>query len=234
MNSMPELVQAALSALRLLQPANRVTAIAILGMWAHVADIDVERVVDYYFTGGRPDARLAGNGDYRDGYATGFVEAVQLKTETAEFITVAGGRRVFTCCGKIDHEPHRNFCEHYRASRADRLIDDRVARWNREHLKWRGDVLGCPEWCTTSHTVDEFEDQQLISHLGADYADGTVRKLLDAHALSVQVARTDDLSEGTTGTPNLYVRCELELTSWEQAAELARTILDGFGYLKDA
>lgn len=39
-------------------------------------------------------------------------------------IEVADGHIVHTCCGKVDDEPHRNFCEHYRpaASAPERLL----------------------------------------------------------------------------------------------------------------
>lgn len=121
-----------------------------------------------------------------------------------------------------------------RRSPAERLLDEAVARWTAEQQEWLARISDCPEWCTLTHDLaDDLRDGMAL-HLSADHTDGTVRKLLDAHQLEVQVARTDILSEGRAGTPNLYVRCEVELTTWEQAAELARTILDGFGYLKDA
>jgi hypothetical protein len=91
----------------------------------------------------------------------------------------------------------------------------------------------CPDWCTIDHRDDDVRDD-LILHQGSDHTDGTVRKLLDAHQLSVRVARTDDLAAGQAGTPTLTVHLDVELTTWEQAAELARTILDGFGYLAGA
>jgi hypothetical protein len=91
----------------------------------------------------------------------------------------------------------------------------------------------CPDWCTDDHRADDERDD-LITHMGDDHTDGTVRSLLDGHRLDIRVARTDCPSEGTVGVPSLYVRCEVELTTWEQAAELARAILDGFGYLKGA
>jgi hypothetical protein len=92
----------------------------------------------------------------------------------------------------------------------------------------------CPDWCTLTHDQDDDERDGLALHMGADHTDATVRRLLDAHHLELQVARTDDVDEGTLGKPNLYVRVEVELTTWEQAAELARTILDSFGYLHGA
>lgn len=183
MATMPELVQSALSALRHLRPTDRAAALAILNLWAHVAEIDVDQVVDYYFTGGRTDVTV-----------------------------VAGGRLVSHCCGRIDDEPHRNFCEHYRPAAA---------------------ALDCPEWCVVDHSTDDVRDD-LVLHHGDDHIDGTVRKLFGNGNLGVYVARTDSLTERTTGTPALLVRADVELTTWEQAAELARTILDGFGYLGGA
>lgn len=180
MATMPELVQSALSALRHLQPTDRVTAVAILNLWAHVAEIDVDQVVTYYFTGGRTDVTV-----------------------------VADGHLVSHCCGRIDDDPHRNFCENY--------------------LPAGG--LDCPEWCTVDHSEDDNRDD-LVLHQGADHVDGSVRKLLDPHQLDVRVSRTDLPSEGTAGTAALYVRAEVEITTWQQAAELARVILDSFGYLE--
>lgn len=95
---------------------------------------------------------------------------------------------------------------------------------------------GCPDWCTFDHAEDDERDD-LALHMGDDHTDSTVRDLLDVHQgskLRVVVARTDDLSADTRGTPALLVTADLELTTWEQAAELARAILDGFGYLNGA
>jgi hypothetical protein len=180
MSSMPELVQSALSALRHLQPTDRATAVAILNLWAHVAEIDVDQVVNYYFTGNRTDVTV-----------------------------VADGHLVSHCCGRVDDEPHRNFCEHYRPAAG---------------------APECPDWCVEDHSTDDARDD-LVLHMGDDHTDGSVRKLLDAHALDVRVARTDDLTARTAGIPSLMVRLDAELTTWEQAGGLVRTILDGFGYL---
>jgi hypothetical protein len=133
-------------------------------------------------------------------------------------ITVADGHVVHTCCGKLDDEPHRNFCPQYRP-----VLDLEP---------------GCPEWCTIEHAEDDDRDD-LALHMGDDHTDGYARRLLNVHEdygskLLVRVARTDDLGEGTTGVPALLVTADLELTTWEQAGELARTILDGFGYLEGA
>lgn len=58
-------------------------------------------------------------------------------------ITVADGHVVHTCCGKLDSQPHRNFCEHWTgyingyldcATAAMRRHHEReIARINREH-----------------------------------------------------------------------------------------------------
>ncbi|MBU2662855.1 hypothetical protein KOI35_04975 [Actinoplanes bogorensis] len=99
----------------------------------------------------------------------------------------------------------------------------------------------CPDWCIEDHGTDDPSDpfNGLVLHMGGDHTDSHVRKMLDLHPgggtnLDLRVTRTDNRDEGTVGVPNLYVRIELELTTWEQAAELARTILDGFGYLDGA
>jgi hypothetical protein len=117
----------------------------------------------------------------------------------------------------------------------------RLRKGHAEVAKLREQLLACPDWCTDDHANDDPADpvMNLILHMGDDHTDGTVRKLLDVWPdsgtkLDIRTARTDCPQEGTVGTPNLYVRCEVELTTWEQAAELARTILDGFGYLKGA
>ena len=98
MSTMPELVQSALSALRHLQPANRAAAIAILSMWAHAAEIDVERVVNYYFNGSQTGTRGVHTMDtlgeeprfrpgvgrtYEDGYADGYVDCASVKSRLA-------------------------------------------------------------------------------------------------------------------------------------------------------
>lgn len=91
----------------------------------------------------------------------------------------------------------------------------------------------CPDWCLFDHTTDGVADD-LVLHLGDDHTDGTVRDLLNVHSgskLDIRVGRTDCPPEGRTGTAALLIQADLELTTWEQAAELARTILDGFGYL---
>jgi hypothetical protein len=45
---------------------------------------------------------------------------------------------------------------------------------------------------------------------------------------------TDRQSTQPVGAPALLIRADLELTTWQQAAELAHAILDGFGYLAGA
>jgi hypothetical protein len=93
-----------------------------------------------------------------------------------------------------------------------------------------------PDWCTVDHAADDERDD-LVLHQGDDHTDGTVRRLLgvgSGSVLDIRVSRTDCPSEGRTGLPTLTIRADLELTTWEQAAELARAILDGFGYLPGA
>lgn len=116
----------------------------------------------------------------------------------------------------------RTIEDEIRAAIAGSFLPERTARED------------CPDWCTLDHRTDV--DESAVLHLGDDHTDSTVRKLLDVHegsTLDVRVARCDNNDEGTLGTPNLMVRCDLELATWEQAAELARTILDAFGYVAD-
>lgn len=94
-------------------------------------------------------------------------------------------------------------------------------------------VESCPEWCTIDHSTDDERDD-LVLHTGDDHTDGTVRRLLDASKLHIHVARTDSLTESRRGAPALLVHADVELTTWQQAAELARSILDGFSYLQGA
>jgi hypothetical protein len=88
----------------------------------------------------------------------------------------------------------------------------------------REQLLACPEWCVTDHAGDDPADpvDNLILHQAAEHFPG------------VCVSRTDCPSEGRIGTPCLYVRVELELETWEQAAGFAHAVLDGFGYLAGA
>jgi hypothetical protein len=244
-NRMPELVQSALSALRHLQPANPTAAIAILSLWAHAAAIDVDQVVNYYFTGGRTDVTV-----------------------------VADGRLVSHCCGRVDDDPHRSFCEHYRPADADerlasntdfrdgyvdgyldaikaargmrdeqrlaalspaeRFLDETAARWERERQEWLAKISGCPAWCTLTHDPEDDARDGMALHMDDDHTDETVRKLIDARALEVRVTRLDVLSEGRIGTPALFVRVDAELTTWRQAAELTRIILDAFDHVPDS
>lgn len=91
----------------------------------------------------------------------------------------------------------------------------------------------CPAWCTVDHSDDK-DPLELRLHLGDEHTDGTVRDLLQVHTgstIDIRVARCDNPDEGTVGTPNLMVRMDLELTTWEQAAELARTILEAFSFV---
>ncbi|MEU4618857.1 hypothetical protein AB0G04_02600 [Actinoplanes sp. NPDC023801] len=118
---------------------------------------------------------------------------------------------------------------------AQRFLDETAARWEREHQEWRAKVSGCPAWCTLTHDpIDDARDGMAL-HMGDDHTDDTVRKLLDAHTLQVRVARLDVLTEDLVGerigTPNLHVHVDVEVTTWQQAAELARTILDAFDYV---
>lgn len=131
-----------------------------------------------------------------------------------------------------NHDDRINDNTDFRDGYAEGFLD--AVTGKREPAGGRRD--DCPEWCTLDHGEDDARDD-LVLHLGDDHVDGTVRRLLEVHdgsKLAIQVARCDDLSTGTVGTPNLMVRADLELKTWEQVGELARTILDSFGYLEGA
>lgn len=113
---------------------------------------------------------------------------------------------------------------------AERFLEERRAYAEDLAARRRDD---CPDWCTYDHRTDDGLVDDVL-HTGDDHTDGSVRKLLDPHRLDLRVARVDQPAGRTVGKPILYVQAELELTTWEQAAELARTILDSFGYLKGA
>jgi len=95
----------------------------------------------------------------------------------------------------------------------------------------------CPEWCIEDHSADDERDD-IVLHRGANHVDGILIGLLPEehrHRLDVRVTSTTNLLPDEEGEePTLYVQVEAQLTTWQQAAELARTILDGFGYLKGA
>lgn len=133
----------------------------------------------------------------------------------------------------------------FRSGYAEGFLDavrtrGRMMRDAAEVERLRQELIACPEWCTFDHSADDPADpiMNLILHMGDDQTDGVVRRMLlgetAGYTLDIRVARTDCPQEGTIGTPALLVRTDVEVTTWEQAAELARSILDGFGYLKGA
>lgn len=158
--------------------------------------------------------RINDNTDFRDGYAEGFLDAVTTKhvmsSDTAlAMANLAAGRDDLTAEQRTVILAALDAAMSPAAKPAD-----------------------CPDWCVIDHIHDDERDD-LVLHQGDDHIDSTGWKLL-GEDLSIRVSRTDSTAENTTGTPVLYVAAELELTTWEQAAELARAILDGFGYLKGA
>lgn len=95
------------------------------------------------------------------------------------------------------------------------------------------DPDACPDWCIEDHREDDPRDD-IVLHRGGDHTDSTVRRLLAATQLDIRIVSTTNVLPTEPGTaPTLNVRVDAELTTWEQAAELARTILDAFGYLGD-
>jgi hypothetical protein len=162
------------------------------------------------------DDRINDNTDFRDGYVEGYLGAMEaartiVRSEGVSAVADLAARR-----DALTDADRAGICAILAGSLADRIVRD-----------------DCPEWCTTDHGHDDLRDD-LVLHQGDDHTDGVARTLLDAHQLDLRVSRTDNLTDGTLGMPALYVRVEAELTTWEQAAELARLILDGFGYLKGA
>jgi hypothetical protein len=149
-----------------------------------------------------------------------------------EVIQLADGHVMALCCGAIDGDPHRNFCKHYRATVAVTATVPSVVTSTTEAPVVMAPEHD-PEWCTIDHAEDDDRDD-LVLHMGDDHTDRSVRTLLNAHRLSLRIAQADDVDAFLPGKPTLMVHVDVELTTWEQAAELARTILDGFGYLKGA
>jgi hypothetical protein len=157
-----------------------------------------------------PSTRINDSAGFRDGYAEGFLDAVELKQnvspETASLIAGLAARR-----DTLSPATRTVIRDMFGASPAD-----------------------CPEWCVVDHAEDDPRDD-IVLHTGDDHTDGTVRKLLDAQRLDIRVtSTTSTLPDEPDTTPTLNVRVDVELKTWEQAAELARAILDGFGYLMGA
>lgn len=217
-----EIRGAAVTALEAFLPDSRQQAEDMLLFWRRRSEMtseDVAAVLDAMFPRPAvgPDKAADWSEERRDGYAEGYLDCAAAVTgritrETLAAVGSLAARRNDLTDGER---------EEIRAAIADSICEPGVARED------------CPDWCTYDHRTDDARDD-LILHMGDDHTDGTVRKLLGADKLEIRVARTDCPSEGTTGTASLMVRCDLELTLWEQAAELARTILDGFGYLAGA
>jgi hypothetical protein len=177
--------------------------------------------------------RMTDNTDFRDGYAEGFVEAIRLKSMVSPEAAAAIGNIADRRESLTDAE--RDAIRFALKSPAERLLDETAQRWQREHreLLARIERADCPDWCTIDHAEDDARDD-LVLHQGGDHTDGTVRKLLNPDTLDITVCRTDNVGEGRPGAAVLQVYADVELTTWQQAAELSRTILDAFGYLEGA
>jgi hypothetical protein len=154
--------------------------------------------------------RLETNSEFRDGYLEGYVGALQVATAL---------RR-----GDLDDQ----------RTPAQRFLDETAERWEQERRELIAKIAECPAWCALTHNPADDARDDMALHMSVNHVDDTVRKVLAPHHLEVQVSRLDCPSTGAAGVPNLYVWCELELTTLEQATELARTIVDGFGHLEDA
>jgi hypothetical protein len=238
------IVAAAVAALAPFFPKDREQVADMLLFWVRRHELtaaDLVEVQDRMFPPvTQPDEPVTDSTGYRGGYATGYVDAITAvkamgREGLGAFIEITDGHLLHICCGKLDDDAHRNFCEHYGTrSPSERFLEETAARWEREREALLARVSGCPAWCTLTHDPEDDIRDDMALHMGDDHTDDTVRKLLDAHTLEVRVARLDVLSEGRTGTPNLHVRVDAELTTWQQAAELARTILDAFDYVPDS
>jgi hypothetical protein len=165
---------------------------------------------------GNDNSRINDSTGFSTGYAEGFLDAVTLKPSVPVDTVVAVAR---LAAGRT------NLTDEQRTSILAAL--DWAAK---SPASRRAD---CPDWCVIDHIHDDERDD-LVLHQGEDYTDGTVRTLLGGHEFDVCIARTDSLTEGRIGTPALRITAEVELTTWEQAAQLARTILDAFGRLQGA
>lgn len=201
------LVAAAITALTPFHPRDREQVADMLLFWIRrheLTETDIVAIQDRMFPAST---------EYGDGYAAGYLDAIDAVKRMRD-----EQRRP-----ALSPTPARQF------------LDETAARWEREHQEWLAKANACPAWCTLTHDPEDDARDGMALHMGYDHTDDTVRKLLDAHTLEVRVARldilTEDLAGERTGTPNLHVRIDAELTTWQQAAELARTILDAFDYV---
>lgn len=77
-------------------------------------------------------------------------------------------------------------------------------------------LLRCPDWCVTEHTHDLRNPvDNLVLHEAPPLATG------------IRICRTDCPDEGRVGEPVLYVAVELELGTYQEAAEFAAAVLNG-------
>jgi hypothetical protein len=202
-----ELVIAAITALTAFFPKDREQVADMLLFWVRRHELTEADIVEVQ------DRMFPAEASRRDGYAEGYLDALDAVKKIRDEQRSAA----------LSPTP------------AERFLDETAARWEREHQEWLAKFNTCPAWCTLTHDPEDDVRDGMALHMGDDHTDETVRKLLDAHTLEVRVARldilTEDLAGSPIGTPNLHVRIDAELTTWEQAAELARVILDGFVYV---
>lgn len=137
-------------------------------------------------------------------------------------IEVADGHVVHLCCGKLDDEAHRNFCEHFRDGYAEGYLDALAAVAGVSQVETPVDELidppACPAWCDGTHRAEkhapEFRDCESEEMFTPTFKDGVV---------GVSVTQTFDRVTGRTRDRTIRVE-DYEFTEW-QARHLGRALL---------
>lgn len=131
------IVEAAITALAPFHPESREDAANMLLFWmrrSEMTDLDLVEVQQRMFPAGPPTDSAV----YRDGYAEGFLDAIQLQTgvspEVRKLVSAAMARREDLT------DAHREEIRLALRMPAERLIDETAERWAQEHdenvAKW--------------------------------------------------------------------------------------------------